>query len=84
MSDDWRLTNQETYLKGVTLYKRRYARYSDEWDHDHCAFCRAKFAEKDVLPEALHEGYTTRDGYHWICESCYRDFNSMFHWTVEE
>ena len=44
--NDWRLTGQENYLKGVTLYWKKYSRYSDTWDHDHCDFCWAEFCLK--------------------------------------
>jgi hypothetical protein len=82
MEKDSRLTNQEEYLKGVTLFKKNYARYSEDWDHDHCAFCWTKFAEKDSIPDALHQGYTTKDEQHWICEECFQDFKETFSWKV--
>ncbi len=80
MTEDWRLRDQEKYLKGVTLHRKRYQRYSSTWDHDHCAFCWAKFAEENLIPDALHEGYTTADNYHWVCESCFEDFKDRFGW----
>lgn len=48
-------------------------------DHDHCVFCWDKFAEYDGC---LHEGYSTRDRYYWICQSCFRDFQARFCWKV--
>lgn len=33
-------------------------------------------------PEILREGYSTPDGYHWICETCFRDFVELFEWKV--
>lgn len=82
---DWRLTVQERFLKGVTLVHRRYRRYAknSDWDHDHCAFCSAKFMVED-LPDVLHQGYCTSDDYHWICETCFEDFKKMFAWSVIE
>ena len=52
---DWRLRNRENYLKGVTLVRRPYRRYPPDttWDHDHCAFCWAKFMVEDY-PDVLH------------------------------
>ena len=82
MDKDPRLTNQEDYLKGVTLFKKKYSQYSEEWDHDHCVFCWAKFAEKDLIPDALHQGYATKDDEHWICEECFQDFREAFSWKV--
>ena len=82
MTEDWRLCGQEDYLKGVTLQRKRYLRYSSTWDHDHCEFCWAKFAEEDLIPDALHEGYATEDNYHWVCESCFEDFKEQFEWDT--
>ncbi len=79
--DDWRLQGQERYLKGITLYWRQYSRYSEDWDHDHCAFCWKKFMEVDH-PETLHEGYTTENEYYWVCKVCFEDFRDRFHWRV--
>jgi len=45
--NDWRLGGQDRYLKGVTLLRRAYTRYREGWDHDHCAFCWAKFMVED-------------------------------------
>ncbi len=84
MNTDWRLQGQERYLQGVTLTWRRYQRYSASWDHDHCEFCGTTFAEQELLPEALHEGYTTSDNYHWICRLCFDDFKDRFKWTVAD
>jgi hypothetical protein len=78
--NDWRLLDQEKYLRGVGLAKKLYRPYRAEWDHDHCEFCGAKFSAR---PGDLHVGYTTDDGYRWICEPCFNDFNSMFQWKVE-
>ena len=82
---DWRLTFQERFLKGVTLAHRRYRRYAanPNWDHDHCAFCWAKFMIEDH-PDVLHQGYATLDDYHWICETCFEDFKEKFGWVVVE
>jgi hypothetical protein len=78
---DSRLSGQEKYLLGVKLFWKRYTRYSDQWDHDHCSFCNAKFMVED-LPDVLHVGYTSEDRYHWICESCFHDFKDRFQWEV--
>ena len=77
--DDWRLTGQEKFLNGVSLVKKRYRKYRDDWDHDHCEFCGKKFSES---PEDLNFGYTTLDDYYWICEPCFNDFEQMFEWKV--
>lgn len=38
---DWRLMNQEAYLKNKRLYHINYNK-KEEHDHDHCAFCMQK------------------------------------------
>jgi hypothetical protein len=81
--EDWRLTNQENYLKGVTLVRRSYRQYAKNpnWDHDHCDFCWAEFCFKQC-EGALQEGYATLDDYHWICPTCFEDFKDMFEWKI--
>lgn len=78
---DWRLRGQEKYLKGATLSKQKYTAYREGWDHDHCAFCWAKFSEREG---DLAEGYATSDRYRWICEACFKDFKSTFQWDVAD
>jgi hypothetical protein len=50
----WRIDNASR-LKGLQLQFRRYARWSESWDHDHCAACWAEFAEFEG-PDIQHEG----------------------------
>lgn len=82
-SKDWRLTNQEKYLKGKTLYLKKWSKTRENWDHDHCNFCWAEFTDYNI-PNVLHEGYTTKDDYYWICKKCFGDFKKMFKWKVEK
>ncbi len=85
-SNDWRLTNQLSYLKGATLEWRRYSRFSDSWDHDHCEFCSIKFGNSEDRgdhPGILRVGYSTPDGYRWVCKTCFEDFRDLFGWQVE-
>jgi hypothetical protein len=82
MQNDPRLTNQEDYLKGVTLFKKKYIDPNQNLDHDHCEFCWGKIAEKELFLEALHEGFVTEYGNHWICETCFNDFKESFSWKV--
>jgi hypothetical protein len=79
--DDWRLLGQDAYLTGVPLFFRRWSSDNPDWDHDHCAFCGAKFSNR--IPDCLTEGYTTADHYHWICPDCFADFRERFEWTVD-
>ena len=78
--DDWRLQSQEKYLKGVAIWWKKYTRYSERWDHDHCSFCWAEFSEDEA--GALREGYTSEGDYHWICEQCFEDFKDLFDWEL--
>jgi len=80
--NDWRLTNQERYLKGVTLVWRSYSPANPENDHDHCAFCSAKFMNVNA-PEVLRTGFSTVDREHWVCKSCFDDFADLFGWRVQ-
>lgn len=78
-NSDWRLTNQEKYLKGVTLRLKKYKSYRDGWDHDHCEFCWKKFSESP----SETEGYATEDNYRWICIQCFEDFKDLFEWNIK-
>jgi hypothetical protein len=75
--NDWRRQNQESFLKGSVLIFRIYTPYRYGWDHDHCEFCGSRFS---LLQADLKSGYSTEDGYHWVCEQCYNDFKEEFNW----
>ena len=83
---DWRLDNAR-HLKGLRLQFRQYTRWSDAWDHDHCAACWAKLAEFEGL-EIQHAGYATGDDYkhgakyEWICCECFDDLKADLGWTA--
>src|SRR3569832_1983919 len=55
------------WMFDAVLVKRRWTRPAGalDYDHDHCEFCHAKFA--DVSEGALTEGYTTADEARWVC-----------------
>ena len=82
-SDDWRLRNQENYLRGVTLHWSMWTETRPGWDHDHCAFCFAEIADSRH-PKAMHEGYTDAEDYHWICMTCFDDFKELFDWRLDD
>ena len=52
---DWRLQDQDKYLKGVSLNLKKYIKYRDAWDHDHCEFSWAKFS-LEGSSDGLDEG----------------------------
>lgn len=82
----WRLDNAG-HLCGLRLKLQSYQRWSDAWDHDHCAACFTKFAERDG-PDILHEGYATCDDYpkgaryDWVCIACFDDLREAMGWTA--
>jgi len=78
--NDWRLMNQERYLKGVTLVWRTYLPASPKNGHDHCEFCQGKFMQDH--PDTLREGYSTPDRERWVCKPCFDDFVDLFGWKV--
>ena len=98
--DDWRLTNQEGYLREATLTWKRYHALHETWDHDHCEFCWAKFMDGDLFedarrfiaanPDVLTAGYATTAehergaDYRWICRRCFDDFADLFQWRIVE
>jgi hypothetical protein len=88
---DWRLQGQERWLAGVTLrwsdwYAARTSDALGPWDHDHCDFCTVHLSDHVLSddPNTQLAGYTTEDGYHWICRTCFEDFKERFGWVVVE
>ena len=77
--DDWRIFDQPDYLYKAVCEKRKYTKYSETWDHEHCVFCWAKISEYEG---DIHECYHAIDADVWICEACFDDFKDMFQWTV--
>jgi hypothetical protein len=86
--DDWRLKGKEDldeYFMGVTLVLRSFRPPpGEEWDHDHCKFCDAPFSMADAHLDPQKVGYVTENYCHWVCESCFSDFQPRFKWTVVE
>ena len=70
MNERWWEDLDRPYLVGATLVQRRWTRPVGDvsYDHDHCAFCFAKFS--DTEPDALREGFTTADEALWMCGEC--------------
>jgi len=84
----WRVDNV-SHLRRLRLQFCRYSRWSESWDHDHCAACWAKFAEFEGS-DIQHEGYATCDDYakgaryEWVCQSCFDDLKDDMHWTIAD
>ena len=77
---DWRRQGQERYLNGAKLIHKDYLPSRLGSDHDHCEFCGVKFSLNDG---DLKEGYSTEDGYRWICNQCFNDFKCEFNWQLD-
>ena len=77
--NDWRLTNQENYLKNEVFMLSQYTPQKKNNDHDHCEFCLSKFSTDD---NGLHFGYCTLNKYRWICPKCFEDFKEMFNFEL--
>ncbi len=82
--NDWRLHGQEKYLKGVRLKWGTWRKPKPSWDHDHCVFCWIRFCGHKDDAEAIQQGYTTLDEYHWICKECFEDFKIRFAWKISK
>jgi hypothetical protein len=88
--NDWRegMRGSNPWLKGVKLHWMTYKKPSDTGDHDHCSFCWVRFIEADDVIDSddfiTHEGYTTLDDYHWVCNDCLGYFKDEFEWVVTE
>lgn len=80
---DWRPGGQDRYLAGRRLRRTTWRAFRAGWDHDHCSFCWAKFGVEGVDGVDVSEGYVTADDdYHWVCSSCFEDFQQRFRWTL--
>lgn len=80
---DWRLKGaSKDYLKGCTFIYKKYKKYRDDWEHDHCEFCSAKFKDVDA-DDVLRYGYSTKNDYWWVCEKCFEDFKDRFGFNIE-
>ena len=79
--NDWRLLDQDQYLKNKTLKKIKFIATDIDHDHTHCAFCWEKFSEFE--PD-LHDGFSTLDERYWICPDCFKDFKESFNWEIIE
>jgi hypothetical protein len=84
----WRIDNAERLrLGGLRWRFQRYTKWSEDWDHDHCGACWAKFAEFEGS-QILHEGYATCEDYprgaryEWICKSCFDDLRDDMQWSA--
>jgi hypothetical protein len=83
---EWRI-QKARWIKGQPLKFQPYVRWSETWDHDHCAACWATFAEFDG-PDIQHEGYATTDTYprgaryEWVCSACFDDLKDDMQWSA--
>jgi hypothetical protein len=81
--DDWRITNQDAYLRNRTLRWTVWRAPRVEWDHDHCEFCWAEISDRPVDDHTKYnEAWVTEDGKNWIRQPCFVDFRERFGWKV--
>ena len=84
----WRLLNAE-FLRRQKFRFKRYIAPRPEWDHDHCSGCWAKFMDR-AGPGIQLDGYAVtadgerREGYHWVCASCFEALKDQLDWSVVE
>ncbi len=71
----------DTY-DGVALYRKKYSRYSESWDHDHCDICSQKLMEAPGQ-DIENEGYSTDDSYNWICIGCANKYGPFAKWILK-
>lgn len=71
--NDWRIQDQDSYLKGKTFYFHKYEPIGYHWDHEHCAFCWKK-----IGTGGIKEAYSTLDDSRWVCEECFVDLKKLF------
>jgi len=77
---DWRIDNSK-WTRGAVLQFKKYACYSETWEHDHCEGCWAKFMESSC-PDVLTEGYVTEGDCRWIYPECFRDLKDVMGWKL--
>jgi hypothetical protein len=82
--DNWRLFGQDQYLQGLELAFRQYSSSPHSHPSAHCEFCSREFAEFATGPDVVTEGYSSHNGFRWICRICFDDFRDEFKWRVTE
>ena len=76
--DDWRIRDQELYIRKKAFYKHSFLeRYVND-DHAHCEFCWAKFDRS----ENSQKGLSTLDDEFWVCEECFADFQEKYEMQI--
>ena len=76
---DWRIDNAK-WTRGAVLRLQKYVPPRQDWDHDHCEGCWAKFMQSDA-PDIQSEGYVTEDN-RWICAECFHDLHEAMGWKL--
>jgi hypothetical protein len=75
---------QEAYLQNARLKFQVWRSDRQDWDHDYCLFCQRHISVPLSADDedAVDRGYSTKDNYHWVCETCFGDFCDQFGWLV--
>ena len=87
IEDDWRFQNASG-LKDQKFKWKKYTKWSEKWDHDHCSGCWATFSEI-AAPDHLYEGYASLEGkrkadYYWVCRDCFDFLKEKLNWSAVE
>ena len=82
--EDWRIGFAEI-VRGCSFRLKNYYRLSEEWDHDHCVACWAKFM---LAERCLTRGYAVTEDYKhgldyvWVCPTCFADLQEIMEWKI--
>lgn len=68
-------------MPGSTLSRQPWRPSDPQKDHDHCEFCRAKFA---LYPGCLREGFSTPDRTRRICSECCEEHRDAYQWNIDD
>jgi hypothetical protein len=82
-SDAWRddrfrdsMTDFLKEYRGWTFEFKKYRRWREGWEHDHCIACGQVIAESGAREDAITEAYAVSDRhprgaeYEWLCPPC--------------
>jgi hypothetical protein len=79
---DHELLERLAYLRGAVWSWVTWSSPSEQWDHDHCVVCWARFGGAWLAEGYAAAGPAGQPEYHWLCSSCFRDRRDLFDWTV--
>lgn len=83
-NNDWRLSFGQTpeIYQQYQWSLKPWTSTDPNWDHDHCEFCFQKISNLKEEDSEL-EGWTDDEKNHWICKTCFEDFQDMYQWNLK-